>query len=159
MKQHENSTEQDYSRDVINDLKAISCCRHSQDPAEGCTACPLKRDSGRDCTWDLDDSIESILSLYSEEQAEHLLSAKHKCGFCDGVDCDETCPCYEESPERHPETFYRLVFEFLKSKGLYNADDSVSEKGTRIRVSDTLALLKATGLTEDSWPKDRGGLL
>ncbi len=154
--------EMDYSRDVIDDLVALSYCRHGKRQNAGCNACPFgkSRIYGYECdmSGQLVDSIQGILLQFSGDKARHFLSVIDKCTFCEECCCDE-CPYSEESIERHREIFYQHVYDFMKEEGLYNEDGSVSGKGAGIRVSDTLALLKTTGLTKDSWMEERGGLL
>ena len=151
-----------YSRDVIDDLKAISCCRQEYGADNGCNVCPFRKDKpeGRKCNSyiRLVDSIEVILEQFPEKQAEHLLSIIRECSLCEEYDC-LGCQYYDESIENHEDVFYQHVYDFFKEQGLYNEDGTVSDKGARIRVSDTLALLMATGLTKESWKEERGGII
>lgn len=69
--------------------------------------------------------------------------------ICGDFPCNP-CEYYEESVEVHVEALFRHIYDYFRDLGLYNEDGSVSEKGSGIRVSDTLALLMSTGLTKDS---------
>ncbi len=157
-----NPDKQDYFRDVIDDLKALSCCRHRLDKENGCKACPFtedKPDTYKCRSYErVMDSIKEIMALFSGEQADHFVTVIDECSCCSEC-CYSDCPYIEESVEGDAEVFFQHVYDFLKDQGLYNEDGTVSEKGTRLRVSDTLALLMTTGLTKDSWTEERGGLL
>ncbi len=159
----DNSKRPDYSRDVTEDLVALSFCRLVHDDFTGCRACPFKDDKPirYKCNqFDrLADSIREIMLQLSGEQADHYAYVVDQCSHCDEEYCVSECPCFDESISKRPEVFFQRVYEFLKDQGIYNEDGTVSEKGKRIRVSDTLALLKTTGLTRDSWTEERGGLL
>ncbi len=157
-----NFNKPDYSRDVIDDLKALSCCRQGHGIADGCSACPFVKDKPDRYKCNpynrLVDSIKEIMAQFSEEQADHFVRVINKCSLCEEY-CDTDCPYFNESIEERAEVFFQHVYDFLKAQGLYNTDGTVSEKGAQIRVSDTLALLMTTGLTKDSWTEERGGLL
>ncbi len=152
----------DYSRDVVDDLKALACCCRREDPAVSCRICPFVKDKPDRYPCNpfdrLVDSIKGILLQIPGKKAEHFLTVIEKCSFCATGHC-ETCPYGDESLEGNEMVFMQHVHAFLKEQGLYNEDGSVSKKGLQIRVSDTLALLKTTKLTKDDWPNNRGGLL
>ncbi len=156
-----NYPDPDYFRDVIDELKAISCCWRYKDPAAGCVVCPFKKDKPVECECNpygrLVDTIKEIMLQLKGDKAEHFLSVINACSLCEHYCCD--CQYVNESIEIHAAVLLKHVYEFLTEEGLYDEDGSVSEKGEGLRVSDTLALLKTTGLTKESWPKNRGGLL
>lgn len=157
-----NSEKKNCSRDVIDDLKALSCCWRQNDTIAGCNACPfLKFKPGEyACNpyYRLVDSLMEILKQLSGDKAKHFLAVFSKCYNCEEYYCDP-CLFFDESVEVHAEVLFHHIYDFFRDIGLYNEDGSVSEKGSGIRVSDALALLMATGQTKDSRKKKRDSLL
>lgn len=151
-----------YSRDVIDDLNAISCCRYSKESITKCNICPLQKNKPDKYPCNpynrLVDSTTGILQQLPGEESTYLLNIIDKYSQC-GDDLCEDCPYCEDSIKIHEEAFYRHVYSVLRIQGLYNQDGTISDKGRRIRISDTLALLKATKMTAEDWATEKRGSL
>lgn len=155
--------EPNYSRDVIDDLKALSCCRYSKEPITRCNICPFQKNKPDKYPCNpynrLVDSITGILQQLPGEESSYLLNVIDKCSRCSDGFCED-CPYCEDSLEIHEEVFYQHVYNVLRIQGLYCQDGTISDKGRQILISDTLALLKATKMTAEDWSAEkRDGLL
>lgn len=80
-----DSADLDYSRDVIDDLRALSCCWRWRDPVAGCNVCPFLKNKpdGYSCNpYDrLVDSLMEILKQFSDDKAAHFLAVFSKCYY------------------------------------------------------------------------------